>query len=120
MIWAHDCHNCNKEAHQYVAFQKKHSKIDAEVVGLSMDGKANQKKAEDFISRHELNFNNLIGEPMEIAGLYEDLTGVEFFGTPTFLIYNPAGELRAQQAGVVPTSLIEAFMEKEAEKSKSN
>jgi len=114
MIWAHDCHNCNDEAHQYVAFHKKHQSSDAQVIGISLDGKAKQPKAQAFVDRHKLNFDNLIGEPIEVAGIYEDLTGVEFFGTPTFLIYNPAGELRAQQAGAVPTSIIEAFMEKES------
>jgi len=116
MIWAHDCHNCNDEAHQYVAFHKKHKDSDAQVIGISLDGKQKQKKAEDFVNRHNLNFDNLIGEPIEVAGIYEDLTGVEFFGTPTFLIYNPAGELRAQQAGAVPTKIIEQFIAKETTK----
>lgn len=114
MIWAHDCHSCNDEAHQYVAFHKKHQNSDAKVLGISLDGKKNQKKAEAFINRHKLNFDNLIGEPMEVAGIYEELTDIEFFGTPTFLIYNPKGELRAQQAGAVPTELIEQFMAKES------
>lgn len=116
MIWAHDCHNCNDEAHQYVAFHKKHKDSDAEVIGISLDGLNKQKKAEAFVSRHNLNFDNLIGEPIEVAGIYEDLTGVEFFGTPTFLIYNPVGELRAQQAGAVPATIIEQFIKKESTK----
>lgn len=113
MIWAHDCHNCNDEAHQYVDFHKKHKDKDAVVLGVSLDGKGKKTQAEAFVNRHKLNFDNLLGEPMEVAGIYEELTEVAFVGTPSFLIYNPKGEFRAQQAGAVPTSLIEAFMEKE-------
>lgn len=114
MIWGHDCHVCNDEAHQYVAFHNKHKNKDAIVVGLSLDGKKIQKKAEAFVKRHKVNFDTLIGEYDEVAGIYEDLTGVQFSGTPTFLIYNPKGELKAQQAGAVPAELIEQFIEKES------
>lgn len=114
MFWAHDCHVCNKEAHQYVEFHEKHKDKDAEVIGISLDGKKYKKEAEEFIKRHKLNFVNLIGEPYNVAGIFEDLTGADWMGTPTFLIYNPKGELRAQQVGAVPTNLIESFMAKES------
>jgi len=114
MFWAHDCHVCNEEAHEYVNFHKRHKNVDAEVIGVSLDGKAKRKQAEKFISRHKLNFTNLIGEPNDVAGVFEDLTGVDWVGTPTFLIYNPKGELRAQQVGAVPVDLIESFMKKES------
>ena len=114
MFWAHDCHVCNKEAHQYVEFHEKHKAKDAEVIGISLDGKKYKKEAEEFIKRHKLNFVNLIGEPYNVAGIFEDLTGADWMGTPTFLIYNPKGGLRAQQVGAVPTNLIESFMAKES------
>lgn len=115
MFWAYDCHVCNKEVHEYVAFHEKHKNIDAEVIGVSLDGKKNKKQAEDFIARHKLNFINLIGEPYDVAGVFEDLTGADWVGTPTFLIYGPEGELKAQQVGAVLVDLIEAFMKKESQ-----
>lgn len=114
MFWAYDCHVCNKEAHQYVDFHKKHKDIDAEVIGISLDGSKHKKDAEAFIARHKLNFHNMIGEPYDVAGIFEDLTGADWIGTPTFLIFNPKGELKAQQVGAVPTDLIEQFMAKES------
>ena len=113
MIWGHDCHVCNDESPQYVAFHKKHKNKDAIVLGISLDGKKLQNKAKSFVKRNKINFDTLIGEYDEVAGIYEDLTGVEFSGTPTFMIYGPKGKLRAQQAGAVPAALIEQFMEKE-------
>jgi len=116
MFWAHDCHVCNKEAHSYVDFHQKHNQTDAEVIGVSLDGKTNKKQAVEFVKRHKLNFTNLIGEPDDVAGIFEDLTGADWVGTPTFLIYNPKGEIRAQQVGAVPVDLIESFIAKETGK----
>lgn len=116
MMWAHDCHVCNKEAHAYTDFHNRHKDKDAIIVGISMDGKKHLQQAKAFVSRHKLSFDNLWGEPQVIAQDFEQLTGVEWFGTPTFLVFSPSGELMAQQVGAVPTSIIEDFMAKNADK----
>lgn len=113
MIWASDCHICNKEASAYVDFQFTHADDDARVLGISIDGQAKKVEAERFIERHKINFPNLIGEPQAVAQLYTDLTGATFIGTPVFLFYNPQGVLVAQQAGAVPTDLIEEFIQQQ-------
>ena len=46
------------------------------------------------------------------AGFY-DLTGEHWAGTPSFLIYSPAGRLMVQQIGAVPVSLIEKFIQQQ-------
>ena len=114
MLWASDCHICNQEAHQYVQFHKKHQNKDASVLGISLDGQEKKSDAEGFLKEHTINFPNLIGEPMGVASIYRELTGDNFRGTPTFLIFSPKGDLRAQQVGAVPTDLIEQFMVSEA------
>jgi len=114
MIWASDCHVCNKEAHAYVDFHFVHSDDDAQVLGITIDGQARKAEAQKFIERHKLNFPNLIGEPAVIANLFAQLTGTYFAGTPAFLFYDPKGELRAQQLGAVPTDLIEEFIKQSA------
>ncbi|MFT5112445.1 MAG: thiol-disulfide isomerase/thioredoxin [Parasphingorhabdus sp.] len=115
MMWASDCHICNQEAPEYVEFHTKHKSMDAKILGVSLDGAANKEDAEDFIWRHSINFENLIGSPQEVTGYYSELTGAAWVGTPTFLIFGPQGELRAKQVGGVPTHLIEQFMASNAE-----
>lgn len=110
MIWASDCFICNREAHEYVDFHMIHSDIDATVLGISVDGASRKKEAENFIKKHSVDFPNLIAEPAYVSELYNKLTGQYFAGTPSFLIYSPDGELKAVQAGAVPTALIEDFM----------
>lgn len=110
MIWAHDCHVCNEEAGEYVKFHDKHHAKDAVVLGISLDGTDQQKKAQKFVDRHKLPFTNLIGEPEAVVGMYERMTGRQWVGTPTFLIFHPSGKLVAEQAGAVPASLLEEFI----------
>ncbi|KPK09886.1 MAG: hypothetical protein AMJ68_10740 [Acidithiobacillales bacterium SG8_45] len=110
MIWAHDCHVCNQEAGEYVSFHDKHKDKDAVVLGISMDGQKQLKQAQKFMDRHAIPFTTLIGEPEMVAGLYEQMTGRAWVGTPTFIIFEPSGKLVAEQAGAVPTELLENFI----------
>ena len=117
MIWASDCHVCNVEAAQYIQFHEQYKNKNAHVLGISLDGQDKKADAEKFIQRHHVTFKNLIGEPLEVAQWFVDLTGADWVGTPTFLIYNPKGELVIQQAGAVPVNLIEEFIAKESKSS---
>lgn len=111
MIWAHDCHVCNNEAEGYAQFHEAHKDSDARVLGLSIDGAANRAGAEAFIARHDLPFPNLIGEPEASMLYYMMLTRSQFRGTPSILLYDPEGKLRAAQAGAVPIASIEAYID---------
>jgi peroxiredoxin len=114
MLWASYCPTCNAEAKEYVKFHEAHKDKDARILGVSLDGMDNKADAEAFIQRHGVTFPNLIEEPDTVINLYASLSGQNTFGTPSFLIFNPKGELRAAQVGAVPTSLIESFIEKES------
>lgn len=114
MLWASDCGVCNKEARNYQALHDKHKDKDAQLLGVSLDGQAKLKDAKDFVNRHAIKFPNLIDEPQNIAKMYLDLTGEEWVGTPTFMVYNPKGELLGSQVGAVPTQVIESFIARES------
>ena len=116
MLWASDCHVCNAEAKQYVKFHQAHKDNDATILGVSLDGMMKIAEANAFIARHKVPFPNLIEEPEKVEKLYASLSGQRWFGTPSFLIYSPTGELRAAQAGAVPTNIIESFITKESAK----
>ena len=110
MIWASDCHICNKEAYQYVDFHTFHKDKDAQVLGISMDGADGAADAEKFIERHSVNFPNLIGEPQEVARLFTGASGQQLQGTPTFMVFDPQGKLRAADAGAIPAEVISEFI----------
>lgn len=108
--WAHDCGICNQEAPNYARFHQEHAAHDAQVLGISIDGKENRVQAEDYIARHDLPYPNLIGEPVPVMLDFMSLTQESFRGTPTFLLYSPDGTLKAAQAGAVPVASIEAYI----------
>ncbi|WP_455366593.1 TlpA family protein disulfide reductase [Kaarinaea lacus] len=114
MLWASDCHVCNQEAHQYIKFHQDHMDKDAQVLGISLDGAAKKNDAREFLKRHQVNFPSLIGEPVQVASMYQELTGDTWIGTPSFMVYTPKGELLGAQAGAVPVSVIESFIERES------
>jgi thiol-disulfide isomerase/thioredoxin len=110
MIWAHDCEICEREVGDYEKFHQKHVDDNARVLGITLDGEANRQLALDFVSRHRLNFENLIAEPETVAAFFEVTTGSKWVGTPTFLIFGPGGELKAKQVGAVETEIVESFI----------
>jgi peroxiredoxin len=120
MIWASDCPVCNREVNQYIKFHDQHKGTDAEVIGISMDGPDNKKHADGFVARHKVNFPNLLPEPMAVVAHYRESTGQYYQGTPSFLVYNPKGELIGAQAGAVPTQVIEEFIARETADAAAN
>jgi thiol-disulfide isomerase/thioredoxin len=82
MIWASDCHICNTEVPEYMAFHEAHKDTDASVLGISMDGEARKDEAVAFLERHLVNFPSLIGDIEVVTALYAKLTGSFLAGTP--------------------------------------
>jgi len=110
MIWASDCHICNAEAANYARFHESQRDNGVGVIGISMDGEENKAAALAFVERHDLPFPNLIGEPGMVGLYYAALTKESLRGTPTFLIFDPSGELAATQAGAIPPDAITRFI----------
>lgn len=110
VIWAADCHVCNQEASTYSDFHLMHEDVDAQVLGLSIDGGKAVDDAKAFVEKHQVSFPNLIGDVNAVARFLYAESGQQFRATPTIMLYNPAKQLRAVQAGAVPPELIEKFM----------
>lgn len=110
MIWAHDCQICEREVGDYQRFHQRNAEADAKVLGITLDGEARKSQALEFMNRHQLRFDNLIGEPEVVAGYYQITTGSRWVGTPSFLIFAPDGELMARQAGAVEVEIVENFI----------
>ena len=109
-IWAHDCPICNAEIPAFTFFHDEHKDNDAIVLGISIDGWAKRHKARQFVETHGLNFTNLVAEPrQDVLGRFG---GGKFYGTPTFYVYSPAGELMARQIGPITIEAVEEYIER--------
>lgn len=116
MIWASNCHVCNTEVKSYMAFHEQYKDKNATVLGLSVDGWEHKDKALNFIKKHKVNFPNVLASPLVADHFYELETGKNLVGTPSFLVYGPTGELKAEQSGAVPVALIENFIKESSKK----
>ncbi len=110
MVWASDCHICNKEVGEYSKFHLKYADKNAKIVGISIDGKEGQADAEAFLERNKVEFPSLIADVSTVANWYLQRTGDNFVATPSFVLIDGTGEVRAAQAGAVPTDIIENFI----------
>jgi len=108
VAWAHDCHICGREIHEMSAFHNAHSRKDATVLGVSVDGYDNVGLAKRFIEKHKLPFPNLIAEPRQ--DVMTKFGAGRFVGTPTYYVFNPAGEIVGQNVGPVSRAEVETFM----------
>lgn len=110
VFWSHDCGICRHETPALNAFHRKHENQDAQVLGVSIDGAKNRHKAEQFIQQTTMAFPTFIGELVLLAADFYQLSGEPFRGTPSFLLFNPKGELMGMQAGPVRMVALEEFI----------
>ena len=109
MFWAHDCHICKTEAPLYSAFNEKREDVD--VIGISIDGYANKKRAQTFMNKNQVTFPSYITDLTLVSSNYGILTEEAFRGTPTFLLFSPQGKLVGNNPGKLPVATLEEFIE---------
>lgn len=118
VTWAHDCRICDREIGEMSDFHRAHSKKDASVLGVTLDGAAQVAQARRFIQRHKLPFVNLVAEPKQ--EVMRQFGAGDFVGTPTYYIYNPKGEIVGQNIGPVSRKEVEAFIASDKKVSKDD
>lgn len=109
--WASDCRACRSSIHETVDFEA--GNPDVAVVGISLDGDSGKANAEKFIDEFGLSFTNLLSNPSELDQYLYSTAKESFIGTPTFMVYDPEGKLRAVQPGIVTAEELAAFISKQ-------
>lgn len=114
-VWSADCPICRRDIHHMAFFHAEHKGKKAEVLGLSIDGFQNRKKAAAFIDDQGLDFPNLIGDIDDPTRL----SGRRFIGTPTYYVFTPEGQFAAEHVGSATQEQMETLIKRlEAERSK--
>jgi len=112
MIWATDCHICSVMKPKMSAFHDKHKDTDAQVYGVALDGPAELAAVQKYMIDHKVTFPTYIGDINLIAVNFEINHGTALRGTPTYLLFNPAGEMVAIDFGMLDVDAIERFMDR--------
>jgi len=111
MIWATNCHVCAEMKPLISDFYDRNKTKNVEVYGIALDGAANVDAVQRYMRDHKVTFPTYIGELDLIALNYEINTEVQFFGTPTYLVFNPEGELVGMDGGMLDIDALEKFIE---------
>ncbi|MBK6658931.1 MAG: TlpA family protein disulfide reductase [Proteobacteria bacterium] len=110
MVWTTYCGACRKQYPLISEFHGKHKDKDATVLGVSLDGYGQGEKVKAYQAAHQQNFPSVLADPDDFIDKYQRTTGEKFTGTPTYLLYDAKGALRAYIDGLVSVADIEGYI----------
>ncbi len=110
MIWTTYCGVCAQQYPIISALHNERHEEDLKVVGISVDGYRYTEEVRVYIANRPPSFDSVIGEIAEIAPGFNETTGEEFKGTPTYLLFDPQGQIAAQTVGPIKTEAIDRFI----------
>ena len=110
MMWTTYCGTCSSQYPSVSAFHDKHKDADAKVIGMSLDGFAEVEKVRSYVKAKPMTFESSIVEVEALQKAYKALTEESFTGTPTYLMFNPSGELVAHVPGTLDMAAVEQFI----------
>ncbi len=116
-IWESNCHMCRIHMPDLVKFDGKLK--NTRILGISLDGQAGVEAAEDFIAEYDIKFPTMLTNPIEMNIWMQQNLGEPLIGTPTFMLFNPSGELVAAQPGVVSVESLETFITENSKPAKT-
>lgn len=104
--WSSKCSICNQAMPGLVKASR--SFPNTQVIGVSLDG--NKNTTQRFINKHHINFPTLLSNNNEFNDYLLKVADEGLKGTPTFLIFDPRGNLKAMQPGNVPPATLQNFI----------
>ena len=93
MFWSTDCVACEEQKPAFEAFHRKHENTVAKVMGIALDGMENEAGIKKLIDLHEPSYTNLVVYTDVFYRQYEELVGKPFRITPTYLVFDPEGNV---------------------------
>ena len=110
MIWATNCHICKIQKPEMSAFHNERKDVDAHIVGIALDGPKHVDIINQYIEDNNVSFPTFVGDTAIIASHYFGMTEENLRGTPTYLLFNPEGELLANNPGLLTVEALENFI----------
>lgn len=114
MFWATNCHICKLQKPDMSAFHDKHKDTTAEVIGVALDGMGRLDAVQRYIDETKPSFPSYVADSLIISSYYFGMTEDSLRGTPTYLLFNPEGELLGSNPGLLSVEAIESFIERKS------
>ena len=113
MMWTTYCGTCRAQYPVVSEFHDRHKDKGAKVVGLSLDGWGEAEKVRNYVANGKMSFDSAIADVDRLLTAYLAITEEAFTGTPTYLLFDPSGDLVAHVPGTITVSDVEAFIAEE-------
>lgn len=107
MLWSIDCVACEEQKPMINAFHTDHHLSNARVIGIATDGDQRLGPVIDHINKRPTTFENYVTLHESFEQSFTQETGKRFFGTPTYLLYDPEGQLVGTHAGLIDRAMLE-------------
>lgn len=110
VIWATTCHLCASEIPKYGAYLASEPEPKFSVVGVSLDGLARKSAIVESMVRWHMGFPCLVAEIPDLQLARRHSTRNFRYDTPTFMLFNPSGQLMKLDVGPVWIAALEEFI----------
>ncbi len=111
MFWATDCAICKMQEPTISSFHEARSEIDAEVIGISIDGPDKMDEVKQYLKENKLSYPNYVSDVISVSFNYNAITQSQFRGTPTYMLFNPEGKLLGDNPGPIGLEALENFID---------
>ncbi|MEQ8661672.1 MAG: TlpA disulfide reductase family protein [Gammaproteobacteria bacterium] len=99
MVWTTYCTVCASEFPRIDALHRAHHDDGLKVLGVAVDGLAARASVQAALDARGASFPSVLIERAELAAGFHRYTGETFRGTPTYLLFDGAGELAGHHVG---------------------
>jgi len=111
MLWATTCHICETDKPLFSKFYDKHKEIgDIDVFGISIEGHEKLPEVQDYLAKRDVSFPNSVGEFLTVGSSMVNIAEESLRGTPTYLLFDPKGEIKGVHAGHLAPDKVEVFI----------
>jgi len=107
MIWSTDCVPCEQQKPMIQAFHDDYSATQANVIGIANDGMEMLDRISELLDKHTPNYPNFVASPKTFYSDFEIATGKKFRATPTYIMYDPDGNVAGVAAGPITRELLD-------------
>ena len=110
MFWATYCHICKKDFKKLGAFIDDNPEISLTIVGVVIDGLEEQDQTRALVKKHNLDYTHLVTDYDRANVVYQEKSGKQLMGTPSYLLYNPQNKLVAFNTNAIDIDALEIYV----------
>jgi thiol-disulfide isomerase/thioredoxin len=110
MIWTTYCTVCAEQFPILESLHQQYHGSELKVVAVAVDGSGASATVRAELQQRRATFDSLISEIAHVSASLELATGKPFSGTPTYLLFNQAGELAGHISGPLHREAIEHYI----------